>query len=177
MKRYVPIIIGLVALGGVLFVGNKEMNKSDEEVVVEGTSTEITSKSFQGKVVRMFEGENTLEYGMDLPETATATISMDGALVKVDNQDAPVLAMYVSYEGGRGYSPSDYITNNIITKVKGVTVVGTTTIGGYNWDVAESEGSVWHVAKTVDSNWLLVVENKKDASDKATPIIESIVTK
>ena len=177
MKRYVPIIIGILALGGVLYVGNKEMGKNSDEVVVEGTSTEITSKSFQGKVVRMFEGENTLEYGMDLPETATATLSMDGALIKVIDQDVPVLAMYVSYEGGRGYSPADYITNNIITKVKGVTVVGTTTIGGYDWDVAESEASVWHVTKTADNNWLLVVENRKDVNDKATPIIESIVTK
>jgi hypothetical protein len=175
MKRYVPIIIGLVALGGVLYVGNKDMSKGSDESIVNATSTSLSSKSFQGKITRVYEGENVLEYGMDIPETATATVSMDGALVKITDLDMPVLAMYISYEGGRGYTPADYITNNIMPKVKGVSITGTTTVGGYDWDVAESEGSVWHVAKSGNGSWLLVVENKKDVNEKAMPIIESIV--
>ena len=175
MKRYVPIIIGVVALCAVLYLGNSRMNSNDEALAnEEATSSEVTSKSFQGSVTRAFEGDNTLEYGFDLPETATATVAMDGALVKVSEMDASVLAMYVSFEGGRGYSPSDYITNNIIPKVRGITEVGTTSIGGYEWTVVESANSQWHVASVENGNWLLVVENKKVDTEKAVSILSSV---
>lgn len=175
IKRYVPIIIGVVALCAVLYLGNSRMNNKDEALAnEEATSSSITSKSFQGSVTKVFEGDNTLDYGFDLPETATATVALDGALVKVTEMDASVLAMYVSFEGGRGYSPSDYITHNIIPKVSGITQVGTTSISGYEWTVIESANSEWHVASVENGNWLLVVENKKSDSEKAMSILGSL---
>ena len=175
MKRYVPIIIGVVALCAVLYLGSSKMNSHDEALAnEESSSSVVTSKSFQGSVTKVFEGDNTLEYGFNLPETAIATVAMDGALVKVTEMDLPVLAMYVSFEGGRGYSPSDYITNNIIPKVSGITQVGTTSISGYDWTVVESANSEWHVASVENGNWLLVVENKKSDSEKAMSILSSL---
>jgi hypothetical protein len=177
MKRYVPIVIGVVALCAVLYVGNDQMKK-DSDVVVNGeATTTVPLTSFNGKVTRVFEGDNVLEYGFDLPETATATVEKDGALVKVADADLPVLAMYLSFEGGRGYSPADYISNVIVPNVKTVTSQGTMTMGSHEWSVVESEWSVWHVAKSSNNSWLLVVENRKDVADKADPIIESITDK
>jgi hypothetical protein len=175
MKRYVPIIIGVVALCAVLYIGSISMNSRDKSLAnEESAASQVTSKSFQGSVTRAFEGDNTLDYGFDLPETATATVSMDGALVKVSEMDAPVLAMYVSYEGGRGYSPEDYITNNIIPKVSNITQAGTTTVGGYDWTVVESANSEWHVASVENGNWLLVVENTKANHEKAMSVLSSV---
>ena len=176
MKRYVPIIIGIVALCAVLYAGNTIMNNRDglaeEEENVQGTSS-----TFTGQVVRMFEGENILEYGFDIPEGATTTVEKDGALIKVIDSDALLVAMYASYEGGRGYSPTDYIKNVIVPSVPSVTMTGTTTVGLYDWNVAESARSTWHVAQVGDGSWLLVVENKKIDSEKAQVVIESISTK
>lgn len=176
MKRYVPIVIGVVALCAILFIGNDQI-KNEGDVVSQEENTSIPLTSFSGKVTRVYEGDNVLEYGFDLPETASTSVEKDGALVKVTESENPVLAMYLSYEGGRGYSPSDYITNNIVPSVAAVTDMGTTTLGGHEWSVVESEWSVWHVAKSDNGQWLLVVENKKTDTEKALPIIESIVTK
>jgi hypothetical protein len=176
MKRYVPIIIGIVALCAVLYVGNLEM-KNRRNLAADEQKTDLSSKSFQGKVVKNFEGEHALEYGFDIPETATTTVEKEGALAKVFNNADMVTAMYVSYEGGRGYSPADYITNVIVPNVPAITDAGTTTLGGYDWTVVESQWSVWHVAATADRQWLLVVENKKTQSEAANQVIESIVTK
>ncbi len=175
MKRYVPIIIGVVALCAVLYLGSNKMDSAEEIASEETSSSEVTSKSFQGSFTKMYEGENTLQYGFDLAETATATISMDGALVKVTDSDMPVLAMYVSFEGGRGYTPADYITKNIVTKVSGVTMKESKTVGKYDWTVAESANSEWHVASVEGGKWLLVVENKKADSEKAMSVLETAV--
>lgn len=177
MKRYVPIIIGVVALCAVLFVGNYEMKKRNAVEADTQTTQHMGTQTFNGKVMRQFEGENTLEYTFEYPNAGTTTIEKDGALVKVSDNATPIVAMYISYEGGRGYSPADYITNVIVPSVKAITEVGTTTIGSYEWDVVESEWSVWHVGKVANGNWLLVVENRKTENEKALPIIESIVTK
>lgn len=174
MKRYIPIVIGVAALCAVLYLGSNKMNGDDSLANEEVLSSEVTSKSFQGSVTKVFEGDNTLDYGFDLPETATATVAMNGSLVKVTDMDAPVLAMYVSFEGGRGYSPSDYITNNIVSKVSGITQMGTTSISGYDWTVVQSANSEWHVAAVENGNWLLVVENKKSDSEKAMAILSSV---
>lgn len=176
MKRYVPIVIGVVALCAVLYLANNRMEASNDVVLDEqATSTMLTT--FNGSVTKMFEGENVLQYGFDLPETATTTVEKDGALIKVTDGGMPVVAMYVSFEGGRGYSPADYISNVIVPNVKSVTDRGTTTIGSYDWTVVESPASVWHVASVNNGNWLLVVENRKTDIEKVTPILESLIAK
>lgn len=177
MKRYVPIIIGVVALCAILYLGSNRLNSNDENITKDEVKSEVTSKSFQGSVTKVFEGDNTLLYGFDLGATATATVAMDGALVKVTDNDAPVLAMYVSFEGGRGYSPMDYITNNIIPKVSNAVVTGTTTIGVNEWTVVESKNSVWHVRSVAEGKWLVVMENTKVGAEKANAIIETFSTK
>lgn len=176
MKRYVPIIIGVVALVAILFIGSDSAKKDADLTLQEGeTSSMVTS--FAGSVTKVFEGDNVLQYGFDLPETATTSVEKDGALVKVTDAGLPVLAMYLSFEGGRGYSPADYITNNIVPHVAAVTDKGVVTIGAHEWTVAESEWSVWHVAKSTDGQWLLVVENKKTDAEKAEAIIKTVLTK
>jgi hypothetical protein len=176
MKRYVPIVIGVIALCAVFYVATGR--GSEREALSEGEQQTTTVNTFTNKVTRNFEGENVLEYGFNLPEGATTTVEQDGALVKVtDASSSLVTAMYFSYEGGRGYSPEDYITNNIVPHVSAVTSAGTTTIGMHEWTVAESEFSVWHVAKSDNGQWLIVVENRKDMADNAAVILESILTK
>lgn len=174
MKRYVPIVIGVVALCAVLYVGNNQMK--DDDLSVQEQDTALLT-SFTGTVTRVFEGDNVLEYGLDLPENATTSIDMDGALVKISEGDTSLAQVYFSFEGGRGYSPEDYITNKIVTKVAAVTPKENVTIGSHDWSVVESEWSVWHVARSSNGKWLIVVENKKADNDKAGALIESIITK
>ena len=173
MKRNVPIIIGIIALCAVLYVGSGVMNKrqamTDDELKTASSTVTVT-----GKVTRVFEGENTLEYSFAIPETATTTVEKEGSLIKVTDEGMPVLAMYISYEGGRGYSPADYITNVIVPNVPSASVKATTTIGLNDFSVVESAWSVWHVASVANGQWLLVIENKKADAEKADAVIETV---
>jgi hypothetical protein len=176
MKKYVPIIIGIVALFVLLYVGNNVMKKRQQKVSDEKV-TVTTGVQVIGKAVKNFEGEQTVEYMFSIPETATTTVEKDGALVKITDGDVLVNAMYFSYEGGRGFSSSDYINNVIIPAVPSAKVVGTTTFAGYDWDVVESGMSVWRVAKVGNGSWLLVVENKKAEDEKSLSVIDTLTTK
>ena len=147
----------------------------DSELVLQEKETSALT-SYNGSVARMFEGENILEYGFDLPETATATVEKDGALVKVSDEGASLVAVYFSFEGARKYTPAQYISNVIVPKVSAVTSKGTVTTGSHEWDVVESEWTVWHVAKSTDGKWLIVVESKKADSEKVNGILETFVT-
>jgi len=176
IKRYIPIIIGIVALGAVLLIGGSKMDSDEKLKVDEQEVSTVSKKSFQGSVMRMFEGENVLEYGFDLPETATATISMDGALVKIADEGMPVLAMYASFEGSRGYAPMDYVVKNIIPKVGAVSDMGNKVVGEDEWTVVASKNSEWHITKVAGGKWLLVVENTKANSEKAIALLETLST-
>lgn len=177
MKRNVPIIIGIVALCVLLYAGNSMLQNRDTVASEEQEITQSELTTFSGSVTRFFEGDNVLQYSFDLPLTATTSIERDGALVKVEEQEAPLFAMYLSYEGGRGYSPEDYVNEVIAKSVASVTVTGTTTLGLNDWYIAESQWSVWHIAKARDGEWLAVVEYPKNVQEKVLPILESLMTK
>lgn len=178
MKKNVTILIGLVVVIAVLFAGNSFMKKSGKEKVSnKDTATSVAMKSFESKVLRGNAGENVLDYTVSIPETATTSLSMDGALLKVTDADNSLVYVYMSYEGARGYSALDYINNRIVPNVAVLEITSTSTIGGYEWQAAESEGSEWHVASVAGGKWLVVVENKKAVHDTANKVLESIVAK
>jgi hypothetical protein len=178
MKKNVTILVGLVVLITVLYgVSSLMKDGGAESAKVTDVEGPVAVKAFVGKVIRVFEGENVLDYGFDIPETATTSIDMDGALIKVADEEtsAPIASVYMSYEGGRGYSPSEYIAKVTSPHVPVINEVGTSTIGLYDWTVAESEGSEWHVAQV--GTWLIIVENKKTEHDTVEKILESVSAK
>lgn len=171
-KAVLSVVVGLcVVVAGAYFY-----NKGKGSVAKESVK-KASAHLLEGQVVRHFEGENKIVYKMEIPETATSTLGMDGALVKIIDSDAPYISMYFSYEGGRGYAAPDYINNVIASRVPGVVIRGTTTSGLYTWTVAESQMSEWHVAQVGDGQWLLVVENKKSLHDKALSALHTLTTK
>ncbi|MEN9337811.1 MAG: hypothetical protein RIQ41_125 [Candidatus Parcubacteria bacterium] len=175
IKTYKAILVAVFGL--VLVVGGAYMYMDYKPVTKEPVIKKTSSKTLEGKVIRTFEGDNTIEYSLTIPEDATTTVGMEGALVKIATPDAPYISMYFSYEGGRGYMPSDYIKNVIVPRVSALTMTGTTTVGGTIWTVAESEQSEWHVAQVGDGQWLLVTENKKSLHDAVLETLESLITK
>ncbi|MEN9552134.1 MAG: hypothetical protein RI935_511 [Candidatus Parcubacteria bacterium] len=179
MKKYVPYIVGIVVLFALVSLGQSVMKNrkvaNDEKVTV---TEKVATKLVEGTVTRFFEGEQVLGYAFDIPEIASTLIERDGANVKVIGEaNAFINAMYFSYEGGRGYTPADYITEVIAPNVKVVSVTGTTTIGSQEWTVAEGSTSVWHVASVKDGAWLIVAESKKGDNETAMNILDSLTVK
>lgn len=178
MKTYVPILIGIVVLGAALYGGNTFMKKGGNQLLEnKNTQSEVGMKSVVGQVVRVYEGDHVLEYSFDIPETATTSIDMEGALIRVVENNAPTATFYMSYEGARGYTALDYISNIIAPKVSVINPTDVVTIGDYDWQKAESAGSEWYIASVASSSWLIVVENKKTNHDMAVKILESVSVK
>lgn len=177
IKTYKAILLtvgGLIIIvgGAYYFTEGARFRKPVEQVTVREDMT-----SFTGQVTRIFEGENKAVYSFDIPKNATTAISMDGALVRVTEDGALYAAAYLSYEGGRGYMPEEYINRIIAPQVRALTPMATSTIGSYSWMLAESANTEWHVAQVGDGQWLMVVENSKINHDRAVETLKSLEVK
>lgn len=174
IKTYKAVLLGVLGLAVV--VGGAYWYTNGKTAPKEAAIVKTDMVTLEGQVVRMFEGENKVMYSLNVPASATSTAQMEGALIKVVDGDAPYVSMYFSYEGGRGYMPVEYIENVIVPRVSVLTIMGTTTIGSYEWTVAESPASEWYVAQVGDGQWLVMVESKKDLHDKVVETLKSLKT-
>lgn len=175
IKTYKAIL--LAVLGLVIVVGGAYWYMKDNPLPKEAIVNKTDVRLLEGEVTRVFEGDHTIFYSLDIPEMATSTIGMDGALVKVIEGNVSYASMYFSYEGGRGYMPQDYIRNVIVPRVPALIIMGTTTIGSYTWTIAQSDQSEWHVGQVGDGSWLLVVESKRSLHERVIESLESLMTK
>jgi hypothetical protein len=174
IKTYKAILLSVLGLVIVVvgsFVYIRHHKNAGVEAVVKKQVTTIS-----GQLVRVYEGENKLVYSMDIPQTATSELSMDDALVTIKNDGALFAAVYMTYEGGRGFSSADYL-NNVTAKSVPLTITGTTTLGGVLWTTAEGGNSEWHVGQVGDGQWLMVVESKKALHDEVAQMLETLTTK
>jgi hypothetical protein len=172
MKRNVSIVVGALVVIAALY-GIQKLSDKNGQHDADLTVQEVGMKQITGEVVRMFEGENKLEYAFSVPENSTTTLGMDGALVKVTDEGNSVATVYFSYEGGRGYTPANYINSVIAPNVAVINPNGTSTIGSVEWDTASSEGSEWYVGSVRDGEWLVVVENRKVNHDTVQKVLAS----
>lgn len=174
IKTYKAILLSV--LGLVIVVGGSFLYMRNKPVMKENAVVK-QSNLLTGQIAREYEGENKLVYTMDIPETATSTISMDDALVTINDNGALLAAVYFTYEGGRGYSSADYLQNVVASKVTGLSMTGTTTVGTVLWTTAETANSEWHVGQVGDGQWLMVVENKKVNHELVVEMLDSLTTK
>ena len=175
MKTYKAIL--LAVLGLIIVVTGAYVYMKGHKPVAKEIVSKGNFRTLEGQVTRMYEGENKLVYAFDVPTTATSTTSMEDALVKVTNNGSPYVALYMTYEGGRGYSSLDYINNLIVPHVSSLTIIGTTTIGSTIWTIAQSAQSEWHVGQVGDGQWLMIVETKRSEHDQTVELLQSLSTK
>ncbi len=147
---------------------------SDMDSDTDVSMTAEDKNILKGKVTAQFEGEHILNYQFKLAGSATTTLSKENRLVTVKSASttAPIY-FYFTYEGGRGYTPDQYIkdvTAKYATIIKRETMIH----GANSWSVARSENSSWHVGSF--GNWLVVVENANVDKAVATEYIESFKT-
>ena len=174
MKKNLLIGFGIIALLVVVFYGYKGFYKKSNNVTVKEVAQNMTPLT--GKVVANFEGDNTLNYSFDIPETATGTVSEKGDLIKVTDGTSTRATVYFSYEGGRGLNPVDYITSIVAPHVSVIDVTTTKTIGNYEWQLAETGGSDWYVASINNGEWIAAIEAKKTFADEAEKLVTSFKT-
>jgi hypothetical protein len=172
MKTYTAILIGIVVLCLVVFGGYFFIKRQSAEPLPRENNG-VLMKTLSGEVIRELNGQNKLMYNFDIPETATTTIDVDGALIDIFNESNPYATLYISYEGGRRFDPIMYIDEIIAPHVSVMNPTEITKIGLYDWQGAESEGSEWHVAPVLNGEWLVIVQNKKTMHDAVLKTLES----
>jgi len=172
MKTYTAILIGIVALCAVVFGGYTFM-KNKKAAPLPQVTEGVSMRLFSGEVVREFEGENKLNYSFNIPEVSTTSMDMNGALINIFEASSTYATMYISYEGGRGFTALQYIDEIIAPHVSVINLTEISKIGEYEWQGAESEGSEWHVAPVLNGEWLIVVQNKKTVHDTVSKTLES----
>lgn len=178
-KMYVSLVlyallglaIGYGVAKGVMYFTNK---KSSVEVVQEDTMASTTAK-YSGSVSAMFEGENKLDFSFNYDKKLSVTQGTGNTAryfyVKDGTTNAAVV--YFSYEGGRGYSASDYIANVIAAKVAGVSAPDTMMHASSTWMHVASASTDWHVMPVNDGAWLVIVESPKASKDSVESIFET----
>jgi hypothetical protein len=171
MKKYLLIGAGAVVLLGLVVWGYT--NSQAPESLLQTNGGAVNTQTVSGTVSRFYEGENKVAYSFQIPESATTTVEMDGALIRIWENGVAYANIYLSYEGGRGYGPIDYMGDIIAPSVPVINATGASVVGGYSWQTASSDGTEWHLAPVLNDQWLVVVEGKKSARDATKVSLES----
>ena len=172
MKKNIAILVGIVVLLVVLFGGYKVIKRysiKSEPI----SKNDINMKVFTGSVSSEYEGSNTLSYSFSIPDYTISTSSPEGDLVKIGDATSTHTTVYFSYEGGRGLSPSEYISEIIAPHVSVIDETGTSTMGDYEWQLAETAGSNWYITTSKDGQWIVAVESRKIWSDESNKLVSS----
>ena len=172
MKKYWKQIVGAIILLLLVLVINKSMdNNKKHNTQKMDDSTQEVKGNIHGTVTAIYEGDHTLDYQLVLADNATTSLEKDNRLLKiVSASTTKPLYYYFSYEGGRGYTANDYITN-VLAKSVQIVKVESMTHGENTWTVARSANSSWHIANF--GEWLLVIENSNADKDIAIASISS----
>lgn len=176
IKTYKAVLLAvagvIIVAGSAYYLVGGKFRKPVEQVRVR-TNTQLVT----GQMTRIYEGENKAVYSFYIPEEATTTVDMDGALVRANEGGDLYAAFYLSYEGGRGYVAEEYINRIIAPQVHVIESGATSTIGAYTWTEAKSANTEWHVAQVGDGQWLMVVESPKTNHDRVTETLEDLEVK
>jgi hypothetical protein len=171
MKTYTSILIGIAVVAGI--VGGYSYFKKHKAPMVP-IANNVTYKVFSGSTSRWFEGASTLYYSFEGRATATTTNDMNGAYMRVVDGTTTIANVFLSFEGARGLTPLDYISEIVAPHVSVIDPMGTTTVGAYDWTVAETPGSNWYITQAVNDNWLVVVEGKKTLDADLQHVLQTI---
>ena len=173
MKKYWKQIVGALILLLVLIVIGKAINRGvvmERHDNMDDKMTDV-SGTIHGKVIATYEGDHVFNYKLVIAENATTSLEKNNRLLKISSASTTKpLYYYFSYEGGRGYTASDYITN-VLAKSVQIIKRETMTHGDNTWTVARSANSSWHIANF--GEWLVVIENSNLDKDITTASISS----
>jgi hypothetical protein len=107
-----------------------------------------------------------------MPPTATL-IQMPNRNFSVNDNGEEVAQIFFSYEGARGYTPGDYVTEEIVNKLETAST-GTELINGVSWTTASSTTRFWYINYADEqTQWLIVVKSLQNKKEFARKIAES----
>jgi hypothetical protein len=175
------IAIGFLVYKGVTYFNNKESNK-DKKIMQHDKGDMVQSDliAYVGNVSHNFEGTQSasITFKHDKNQTVEQGTDSKSKYFYIKNADGQTLAtIYMSYEGGRGFSAVDYLSEVIAKAVPTVSAPITMNHASTTWMYAATANSEWHIMPSTDGAWLLIMENKKENGKSVTSVKETIVIK
>ena len=171
------LAIGYAIAKGSLYFYNRP--KTGVVKVVDDASM-MGAKDFAATVSSDFEGKNiaavTFKNSSDLTVTQ-GTAAKTKYFYVTNASGTNVATIYMSYEGGRGYSAANYIAEVIAKFVPSISAPSSVSYASTSWLYVSAAASEWHVAPVRDGEWLVVVENKKSNHDAMTSVYETLMVK
>jgi hypothetical protein len=167
-----------IAKGGMYLFNKSKTMKSDMKEMSSEMKTETVK--YTGSVSHNFEGENKTEVSFDHDKSLSVTQG-EGNKSKyfyVNNASGTKVAtVYMSYEGGRGYTADDYVKEVLLKAVPSAKMEDSMTHGSSTWLKVSSTNSVWHVKSSEDKQWVTLVENTKANSDLVKSVLDTFTVK
>lgn len=168
------LAIGYAVAKGVIYLINRPATKKAISVINNSATSTV---DFVASTTASFEGDHTA--AINFKNSADLKVTQgEGSKSKyyyiADSKGNNVATVYMSYEGGRGYSATDYINNVIRKAVPAASPVATVTYASSSWAYSSTAASEWHVAPAKNGEWLVVMENKKANHDALASVYETL---
>ncbi|HPX52229.1 MAG TPA: hypothetical protein PLE26_00350 [Candidatus Paceibacterota bacterium] len=171
----VLLLIGLFVYRGLEGKSLKIWNGGGEKEIDIANSEDYAK--FEGEQVAIFEGEYVLDFSFlhkKENKVVQGVLTQSNWFKLFDAEENNYVTLYITFEGGRGYSAEDYI-NEVFKKINPEVVVEDVKFAG-NSDIVvkhvvdeniNTEYYVQEVKVEDGSGWLAIVENEKYDSDEA----------
>lgn len=167
-----------IAKGGMYLYNKSKLAKGAMKEIVSEKKTETVK--YTGQVMSIFEGENKAEISFDHYKSLSVTQG-EGNKSKYfylnNASGTKVATVYMSYEGGRGYTAEDYVKEVLLKAVPSAKLEAAMASSSSTWLKVSSTNSEWHVKSSENKQWVALVENTKANSDLVKSVLETIVIK
>ncbi len=174
------LALGYAVAKGVLYLVNRPSKGAS--VIVENNATSTKSvmlTKYNTMLSHNFEGENKGDVSFDYDDTyKVSTSSKVANLYTINNvKGEKVATVYFYFNGGRGATPEEYITETVKKSVPTVSAPANATYGESVWARAESGATEWHLKTATNKNWLVYVESAKANNAEVSNVLKSVDVK
>ena len=170
------LALGYSAFKGYVYMSHKmKMVKKENVEIVSNMNT-----NFTGEVSHNFEGENKAMISFDHDKSFTVTQGTENKakyFYIANASGTNIATLYVSYEGGRGFTAEDYIGEVLAKAIPTISNEGVNAYASSSWNRASSANSVWNIKGSENGSWLLVLENTKANTQNVSAILETLTIK
>ncbi len=166
------LAIGYAVARGVIYAHDKYVNYKAHSAMSSNSNTDTdTVKTFEGTLTSNFEGTSTVKYAFVYDGAYSAT-STKPKYAFIKEGTSTIATIYFSYEGGRGYSAADYVSQVIKKSVPSISAALEMMHGDSPWTKTSSVGTDWHIMSS--GEYLTVIESSKQNTPKIESILETL---
>lgn len=173
------LALGYAIAKGALHLMNRSKMSNIKTENSMSTTTDAVLTTFNTSLKHNFEGDNKADAAFDYSDVNNVTASTKTAnLYTVNNaKGEKVATVYFYFNGARGATPEEYVTETIKKSVPTVSAPANANYGSTVWARAESGATEWHLKTATNKDWLIYVESATANNTEVSDILKSVDVK